>query len=250
MTRRVMSLPNDEARPAFYARTGYPLGDFLALLHPPYTAWHISYVVYGASIAVEVDLVRLAGTMAAFFFGTGIAAHSLDEWHSRPLKTKLSDGALLLLAAGGLAASLAIAVAGTFAISPWVLAWAAGGTVLAAGYTLEWHRLLHSDLTFGLAWGGFPVLVGYWAQTEHLVLAPLLIAMAATLLSLVQRSLSKPARYVRRNSLGASVLMQTHEGAQEWPRERLLASWEAPLKLLSATTILLAIGLLVATLSR
>jgi hypothetical protein len=90
MTRRVMSVRNDEARPAFYARTGHPLGDLLALLHPPYTAWHISYVVYGASVAAEVDLLRLAGTMAAFFFGTGIAAHSLDEWHSRPLKTKLS----------------------------------------------------------------------------------------------------------------------------------------------------------------
>jgi hypothetical protein len=250
MTRRVMSVRNDEARPAFYARTGHPPDDFLALLHPPYTAWHISYVLYGASIAVEVDLLRLTGTIAAFFFGTGIAAHSLDEWHSRPLKTKLSHGTLLLLAAFGLAASLAIAVAGTFVISPWVLAWAAAGTLLAAGYTLEWHRLLHSDLAFGLAWGGFPVLVGYWAQTEHLAFAPALIAVAATLLSLVQRFLSKSARYIRRNAENASVLVETHEGAQEWPREQLLATWEGPLKLLSATTIVLAIGLLVATLSR
>jgi hypothetical protein len=250
MTRRVMSVRNDEARPAFYARTGHPLGDLLALLHPPYTAWHISYVVYGASVAAEVDLLRLAGTMAAFFFGTGIAAHSLDEWHSRPLKTKLSDGTLILLAGVGLAASLAIAIAGTFVISPWVFAWATAGTFLAAGYTLEWHRLLHTDLAFGLAWGGFPVLVGYWAQTEHLTIAPLLIAMAATLLSLVQRSLSKPARYVRRNTENASVLVETHEGTQEWPREQLLATWEGPLKLLSSTSIVLAIGLLVASLSR
>jgi hypothetical protein len=250
MTRRVMSLPNDEARLAFYARTGRPLGDSLALLHPPYTAWHVSYVVYGATVAGEVDLLRLAGTMAAFFFGTGIAAHSLDEWHSRPLKTKLSDGTLLLLAAGGLAASSALAVAGTFVISPWVLAWATAGALLAAGYTLEWHRLLHADLAFGLAWGGFPVLVGYWAQTEHLALAPVLVAVAATLLSLVQRFLSKPARSIRRNAIDAAVLVETHEGDKEWPREQLLATWETPLKLLSATTIVLAIGLLVASLSR
>jgi hypothetical protein len=233
------------AQPAFYARTGTTWGDLLTVLHPPYTAWHLSYVVFGASLASDLDVLRLAGTLTAFFFGTGIAAHALDEWHSHPLGTRFAGGTLLALAAGGLGAGMAVAVAGAFVISPWVLAWAAAGALLAMGYTLEWHRLLHTDVTFGLAWGGFPVLVGYWSQTEHFGLAALLVALATTLMSLAQRALSKPARYIRRTALDASATVESPAGIERWPRNRLLATWELPLKLLSAAAVTLATGLLV-----
>ena len=239
MTRR------GEAQPAFYARTGNLWGDLFTLLHPPYTAWHLSYVVIGASAVMEVDFLRLAGTLGAFFLGTGIAAHALDEMHSRPLGSQLSNRALLTLGIGGLAGSMAVAVLGAFVISPWTLAWAAAGALLALAYTLEWHRLLHTDLVFGLAWGGFPVLVGYWAQAEQWAAEELLIALAATLTSLAQRALSKRARYVRRNAIDASVQIEGTAGAERWTRDQLLATWELPLKLLSAAMVTLAAGLLV-----
>ena len=105
-----MRVREGRLQPAFYGRTGRQWGDILTLLHPPYTAWHLSYVVYGASVASELDLVRLGGTLAAFFFGTGIAAHAIDELHSRPLGTKLNSSVLLALGVGGLAGSLAVAV--------------------------------------------------------------------------------------------------------------------------------------------
>lgn len=245
MTRRTVRAHRSGAQPAFYARTGGSWGDLFTLLHPPYTAWHLSYVVYGASVAAEFDFLRLAGTLAAFFLGTGIAAHALDEWHSRPLGTRFSDRALLALGVGGLAGSAAVAVSGVFVISPWTLAWAAAGAFLALAYTLEWHRLLHSDLVFGLAWGAFPVLVGYWAQVEEWAVAELLLALAATLMSLAQRALSKPARYVRRDAVDAAVQVESPAGPEHWPRDRLLATWESPLKLLSAAVVTLAAGLLV-----
>ncbi len=245
MTRKAMRTRIGGPQPAFYARTGGPWAELLTLLHPPYTAWHLSYVVYGASAAAEFDVLRLGGTLAAFFLGTGIAAHALDEWHSRPLGTRLGDSVLLAFAASGLAASMVVAVAGVFVISPWTLAWAAAGAFFAMGYTLEWHRLMHTDLTFGLAWGAFPVLVGYWAQTEQLSVAALIIALAATLLSLAQRALSKPARYVRRNALDATALVESLTGLERWPRDRLLATWEWPLALLSAAAVALAAGLFV-----
>lgn len=84
--------------------------------------------------------------------------------------------------------------------------------VLVQMAAVEWHRLMPTDLTFGLAWGGFPVLVGYWSQTEQIGVAALLMALAATLLSLAQRALSKPARYVRRNAL---------DGPPRWSRAPL-----------------------------
>jgi hypothetical protein len=245
VTHKALRARTGGAQPAFYGRTGTTWGDLLTVLHPPYTAWHLSYVVFGATLATELDVLRLAGTLTAFFFGTGVAAHALDEWHSHPLGTRFGSATLLALSAGGITASMAVAVAGAFVISPWVLAWAAAGALLAMGYTLEWHRLLHTDLTFGLAWGGFPVLVGHWAQTEQVSLAALVIALAATLLSLAQRTLSKPARFVRRNALDASVTFEGPAGIERWPRNRLLATWELPLKLLSAAAVTLATGLLV-----
>ena len=235
---------SERLQPAFYGRTGRQWGDLLTLLHPPYTAWHLSYVVYGASLASELDVLRLGGSLAAFFLGTGIASHALDELHSRPLGTHLNSSVLLALGVGGLAGSVAVAVAGAFIISPWTLAWAAVGVLLATGYVLEWHRLLHTDLAFGLAWGGFPVLVGFWAQAEQFGIAALIVALMATLLSLAQRALSKTARYVRRSALDAHAQVEGPLGVERWSREYLLATWEWPLKLLAAAAVTLAVGLL------
>ncbi len=153
-------------RPAYYAPVGSLSGDLIALLHPPYTAWHLSHVAIGAALAPRVDWPVLAATLLAFFFGTGVAAHAIDEKNGRPLHTALSERTLTLLAVGGLLASLVVAAIGAVRLSPWVLAWAGVGVLLAAGYGLEKPAALHTSLGFALAWGGFPVLVGFWAQTQ------------------------------------------------------------------------------------
>ena len=232
---------SDRLPPAFYARPGSPLRDLLAILHPPYTAWHLSYVAIGSAFAPEIEWLRLAGTLAAFFLGLGVAAHALDEWNGRPLGTQLPDRVLLALAVAGFGGALLLAGLGTLVISTWVLPWAIAGTVLAAAYTVERPRLLHTDLGFAAAWGAFPILVGFWSQTESLNGAAVLGALAATALSLAQRKLSTPARYVRRAAPSARVECA---GEHHWGRERLLATWELPLKLLTGTVVLFAGSLL------
>lgn len=227
-------------RPAFYAPTGSLLGDLVSLLHVPYTLWHLSYVPIGAALAPSLDLRILAGTLAAFLFGLGIGAHALDEVKSRPLGTRLSDRALWWLGTGAMAMSMAIAIAGGFLVSPWVPLWAAAGILLAVGYALEWP-LLHTDIGFGVAWGAFPLLVGYWAQTGTVTVPVLVIAGAATLLSLAQRALSTPARFVRRHT---SEAVTRFDGDRQWDRAELLDTWEKPLRLLTWTTLALALGLL------
>ena len=232
---------SDRLPPAFYAHPGGPLRDLLAILHPPYTAWHLSYVVIGSAFAPEIEWLRLAGILAAFFLGLGVAAHALDEWNGRPLGTQLPDRVLLALAIAGFGGALVVAGFGTLVISIWVLPWAIAGVVLAAAYAVEWPRPLHTDLGFAVAWGAFPVLVGYWSQTESLNGAAVLGALAATALSLAQRKLSTPARYVRRAAPSARV---EFAGEDVWGRERLLASWELPLKLLTGAVVLFAGSLL------
>jgi hypothetical protein len=229
-----------DRRPAFYAPTGSGLGDVVSLLHVPYTLWHLSYVPIGAALAPTLDPVVLAGTLAAFVFGLGIGAHALDEVRSRPLGTGLSDGALWTLGIGAMTVSMAIAVVGGVVVSPWVPVWAAAGILLAVGYALEWP-VLHTDLGFGLAWGAFPLFVGFWAQTGTVTLPVVVMAGAATLLSLAQRALSTPARFVRRRTAEAETRF---EGDRQWGRDELLMTWEKPLRLLTWTTVALAVGLL------
>lgn len=232
---------SERLRPAFYANPGGPLRDLLAILHPPYTAWHLSYVAIGSALAPEIEWLRLAGTLAAFFLGLGLAAHALDEWNGRPLGTSLPDRVLLGLAFVGFGGALAVAGFGTVVISIWVLPWALAGVALAATYALGWPKPLHTDLGFAASWGAFPMVVGFWSQNESLNGAILLAALAATALSLAQRKLSAPARYVRRTARAASV---EFEGQLPWSREQLLGTWELPLKLLTAAVVLFAGSLL------
>lgn len=231
-------------RPAFYAPVGSPAGDLVAILHPPYTAWHLSHVALGAAVAPVVDGVVLAGTLLAFLFGLGIGAHALDELHGRPLRTSLGTRTLLALGIAGMAAAMAVAVAGVFAISPWVIAWAIAGIALAVGYAFERPRPLHTPLGFGLAWGAFPTLVGYWAQTQTIGSGALLMAAATTLLSMTQRALSTPARNLRRTVDFAEMVLERRDATERWTEGEILKTWEVPLKLLTAAVITFALGLL------
>jgi hypothetical protein len=51
--------PTAGARPAYYAASPGGWRDWWTLLHPPYTAWHLSYVVIGAALAPRVSLTPL-----------------------------------------------------------------------------------------------------------------------------------------------------------------------------------------------
>jgi hypothetical protein len=206
--------------------------------------WHLSYVAMGAAIAPRLDWIYLAGTILAFLFGMGVGAHALDELHDRPLGTNLSRGTLITLAVGGISVAAGLAVAGSVVISPCVAAWGMAGVLLALGYPLEVPGWLHTDLGFGISWGGFPVLVGYWAQTQRLSGPALVLAAVAILISMTQRFLSTPARFVRRRTeeAGASFDLGTHR--EHWSRDRLLDTWERPLRLLGWAMTLLAAALL------
>ena len=69
------------------------------------------------------------------------------------------------------------------------------GPLLVVAYNWElFGGFVHTDVGFALAWGSFPVLVAYVAQTGRLALSPVVAAAAAAALSAAQRRLSTPAR--------------------------------------------------------
>ena len=236
-----------EVRPAFYALPRGGWRDYVTLLHPPYTVWHLSYVVVGACLAPTVSWSRLGWTVLAFALAVGIASHAFDELNGRPLKTEIPSSVLAILAAGSLAAACAIGIAGAVVFDAWLLAFVALGAFLVLAYSLELAAgRFHTDLVFGLAWGGFPVLTGFFASAGELRLEAVGAAVWATLLSLAQRRLSTPARRLRRRASAVEGRVTLLAGSTEpVTRETLVAAPEAALRLLAAATVALAVTIAV-----
>jgi hypothetical protein len=187
--------------PAFYALKPGGWRDLITLLHPPYTAWHLSYVALGAAAAPIVHAERLGAALGAFFLAVGISAHALDELHGRPLGTRLTRRSLVALSAAGLLGAAGIGVAGMVVVSPLLAPLVVAGVLLVLLYNLELAGgRFHSDTWFALAWGGFPALTGYFVNSLTIRPAGVLVAAGCSLLSAAQRRLSKPARTLRRRT--------------------------------------------------
>ena len=174
-----------QSRPAFYALERGGWRDYVTLLHPPYTAWHVSYVVIGGCLAPNVGWWRLGAAAAAFALAMGVGAHALDELRGRPLRTKIPDGVLVGLAVVSVAAASVIGVVVLVALEAWLVVLVPIGVFLVAAYNLElFGGRFHTDLWFGLAWGAFPVLTGYAAVAGEIRVEAVIAALFALLLSL------------------------------------------------------------------
>jgi hypothetical protein len=236
--------------PAYYAARQGPWRDWWTLLHPPYTAWHLSYVVIGACLAPVVKLVPLLWTLGAFFLAVGVAAHALDELHGRPLRTRISGPMLVAVSVASLAGALGFGVYGVVRVGWTLVPFMVAGPVLVIAYNAELlHGVVHNDIGFAAAWGSFPVLTAYVAETGRLAVAPVLAAGAALGLSAAQRSLSTPARLLRRKSGTVTGQVVLADGqVLELDRARLLAPLEHALRAMSWGMVLLAAALAVARL--
>ncbi len=235
---------------AFYAVAPGGWRDYWNLLHPPYTAWHLAYVVIGACLAPVVSTSRLVATLLAFFAAVGLAAHALDELRGRPLHTRIPTSVLIGLAAVGLAGALALGLAGLSRVGWALIPFLVIGPVLVISYNLElFGGLVHTDAGFAAAWGAFPVLTAYVAQTGRLAIGAVLGAVAAYFVSLAQRRLSKPARLLRRRVAHVEGRLEMHDGdIVAVDQQALLAPLDQALSALSWGIVLLAAALAAARL--
>ncbi len=244
-------MANRDGRPAYYAAAPGGLRDWWTLLHPPYTLWHLSYVVIGASLAPHVDGVRLLASVLAFFAAVGVAAHTLDELHGRPLRTRIPDAALVAATAGGLLVALGLGIAGLSRVGWVLMPFIVVGPILVLGYSLELlNGRLHTDAGFALSWGTFPVLTGYVAQTGRVGVAALVAGVGAFALSHAQRSLSTPARLIRRRATSVEGSLTLDDGTVRVIDEHaLLAPLERALRSLSWSVVAFAAALAIARLT-
>jgi hypothetical protein len=184
-------------------------------------------------------------TVLAFGLAMGVGAHALDELDGRPLGTQIPSRVLVALAVGSVAVAAAIGIAVAVERTLWILPLVALGAALVPVYNLELlGGRIHTDLGFGLAWGAFPLITAYVAQTGTIRVAAVLAAAWATLLSLAQRRLSRTARRLRRETADVEGRLVLEDGTSEpLTRATLLESPEAALRLLAASTVVLAAGL-------
>ena len=242
----------EEERPAFYALPPGGWRDYVTLLHPPYTVWHLSYVVIGACTVPDVNLGYLAWSVLAFFGAVGLGAHALDELNGRPLGTAIPSSVLVGIAFVGLGGAVVLGVYGMVLVSAWMLVFILVGASIALAYNLEWfHGAFHSDLWFALGWGAFPALTGSFAQSGRLTWAGLLAAAACGALSAAQRALSTPVRRLRRNAVAIEGRAVYDDGTDE-PLDNawLRGTPERALRLLSLAVPLLAAALLASAVAR
>ena len=239
------------ARPAYYAARPGAWRDWWTLLHPPYTAWHLSYVVIGAALAPQVLASYLIATVLAFFLAVGLAAHALDELRDRPLRTAIPSAALVAVVVVGLLGALVLGVFGVIRVGWTLIPFMVAGPLLVIAYNAElFGGLVHTDFGFAAAWGAFPVLTAYTAQTGTLALAPVIAAGGAFALSTAQRQLSTPARNIRRRGQRVEGSITFSDGRTvPITADAMLQPLERALRATSWAIILLAAALAVARLT-
>jgi hypothetical protein len=235
----------DARRPAFYALAPGGWRDYVTLLHLPYTAWHLSYVVAGAALAPAFLVSRLGPALVAFFLAVGIGAHALDELNGRPLGTRIPGRSLAVLAAVSIGGAVAVGAWGAATEEPWLAAFVAVGGFAVVAYNLElFGGRFHTDAMFALTWGAFPLLTAGFAMTGELTWPLAFGAAYAAATSLTQRILSTRVRDVRRNAVRIEGRVERRDGSVEpvtaaW----LIAPGEAALRVLTVAVVATAVAL-------
>jgi len=234
-------------KPAWYTVEGHGVfADLVNLLHPPYTLWHLSYVLIGIALSPTIYLDRSIAVLLSFFLGLGIGAHALDETMGNPLKTRLSKQKLYLIGFSSLTIASIVGAYYVLTLSVLLLPIILIEVFFALSYNLEsFDKRFHNTTVFSISWGVIPFIAGYFINTLSISFGVFLGAIAIGLLTYVQRTLSIQARSVRRNGgspikalkleNGEEVLISAHE---------LISPAEKSLKALTLTVFIFAIALI------
>lgn len=238
--------------PAFYALRPGGWRDLITVLHPPYTAWHLANVAFGAAAASQIHTDRFISTLVAFFLAVGISAHALDELNGRPLKTQLSDRTLIAFALSALVGAIGVGIAGCFIVSASLLPFVLAGGFLVVAYNLGlFDGRFHTDFWFAAAWGAFPALTSWWVNTlsfgsAKTVVAGALVTAGCFGLTTVQRRLSTPVRRLRRSTVSVTGEQRLADGTViPLTAAELGRPLDGSLRGLSWAVVVLAIGLVV-----
>ncbi len=198
-------------RPAWYfVDSASKLEDLFNLMHLPYTGMVLSFALIGALAAPTVFPDRVAATLAAYFLGLGIGAHSLDQLDPRGshYSTYLSASELVILGAVGLTGAISIGAYYAATVAPYLILLIVAGVFFAVAYALPsfvGRGIFHNNLCFSFSWGYLPYLTSYYVNSQSVPLIALLGGLPIALAALAEIMLSRSVRRSRKEAEVADV---------------------------------------------
>ena len=115
-------------------------------------------------------------------------------------------------------------------------------------YNLEWwDGRFHTTVVFAAMWGGFPAVLGAFAQTGRVTLSVLAVSIGCALLAATQRRLSTPVRRLRRTVTDVRGEVVLSDGSAEpLDAAAMRDAPEGALRFLWIAVVALAVGLVAA----
>jgi hypothetical protein len=238
-------------KPAWYSsKNSGIVSDFINLLHPPYTLWHLSYVIIGVAISPIIYLDRSIAVLVAFFLGLGLGAHALDETMGNPLRTKISKTKLYIIGFVSFSAAVSIGLYYVLELSLLIFPFVAIESFFAIAYNLEiFKKRFHTDIVFAISWGSIPFLTGYFVNSLSLSLSSLVMALGIGLLTYVQRTLSTQARLFRRRINEVESINLVNGERIPMTSQEIISPAEKSLKALTIMIFALSIALILSRLT-
>jgi hypothetical protein len=214
------------------------------MLHLPYTAMVLSFVVAGAAVSPRISWPILFATLLAYFLALGIGAHFLDQLPGMGSHyvRHWPTWALAIVGFGGVGAGVVIGVVGAWwVLGPPFLLFVIVQTVGALGYPLAplFRGVLHRDSVFAVSWGSLPFLTSYYAQSGEIVsTASIVLVVVFAVIALVEIRVSRRSRELRRRARAGRLA----SGDGPMPEAPAFLRPDRVLQALSLGTVALSIG--------
>jgi len=190
-------------RKTWYQSEGSKLAEIRTILHLPYTLMNLSFLTIGFGIAGIQRWDVFGWILLAYFLGLGIAAHSFDQlpgMGSNYIKYLVPKELWII----GIPALLAAVTIGTYwmiELGLWHLLW-----IIPLQTFFVWAYpnskfmggTFHGDGWFAMSFGFIPVMTGFYINTASLNPAYIPWALTALIISLIEITLSRYVRKIRK----------------------------------------------------
>lgn len=190
----------------WYYAEGSKKAELWTILHLPYTAMCLSFLIIGFSIQKPINWLVMLGAVVSFFCGLGIAAHALDQLPGMGSSYVKFLSKKELLSFGGISLIIALGIGAYFIVAyqAWHMIWLMplqGFFAVAYPVSKLFKGFFHNDFWFSVGFGFMPVAVGFYANTLSFSWLILPYGLLCFLISAIEITLSRFARNVRKAAL-------------------------------------------------
>lgn len=187
----------------WYSAEGSKLAELWTLLHMPYTLMCLSFLTVGFALSGINNWNIYAWTVVAYFHGLGVAAHSFDQLKGMGSSyvKHITQEELKIIGITSLAVSIIIGMVFIVKYSLYHLIWLMPLQVFfALSYPIAkmFKGTFHNDFSFAISFGSFPVIIGYYINTNSFSYESIMWALVCFVISYIEITLSRYARKMRK----------------------------------------------------